>query len=100
MTEGEKRAETAAPDPRSEFPETFGVHPDLLKILVCPMAHAELRLEDGWLVCSRCGPRFKIEDGIPIMVIEEAELPPGVSRIEDLPCYAEVARREEKAAAG
>ena len=82
--------------PAQEHPETCGVHPDLLKILVCPMAHAELKLEDGWLVCTRCGPRFKIEDGIPIMLIEEARLPSGVSRIEDLPCWAEVARREGK----
>jgi uncharacterized protein YbaR (Trm112 family) len=80
--------------PAGEFPETSGVHPDLLKILVCPMAHAELKLENGYLVCTRCGPRFKIEDGIPIMLIEEAVLPPGISRIEDLPCFKEVAARE------
>ncbi len=82
--------------PPSEFPETFGVHPDLLKILVCPMAHAELKLENGWLVCTRCGPRFRIEDGIPVMLIEEATLPPGIARIEDLPCWPEVAAREKK----
>jgi uncharacterized protein len=68
---------------------------DLLEILVCPMGHAELKLEDGSLLCTRCGPRFPIEDGIPIMLIEEATLPPGVARIEDLPCYAEVEAREK-----
>jgi uncharacterized protein YbaR (Trm112 family) len=94
MSEEKKTA--AARTPIEEYPDTFGVPPDLLKILVCPMAHAELRLENGSLVCSRCGPRFKIEDGIPIMLIEEAQLPPGVSRIEDLPCYPEVAKREGK----
>ena len=83
-----------AKSPLEEFPDTFGVHPDLLKILVCPMARAELKLENGCLVCTRCGPRFKIEDGIPIMLIEEAALPPGVARIEDLPCWPEVAKRE------
>lgn len=81
----------------SEHPETCGIPPDLLEILVCPMAHADLRLEEGHLVCTRCGPRFTIEDGIPIMLIEEAKLPEGVKRIEDLPCYPEVAKREEKA---
>ncbi len=90
----EKEAEPRGPDAPEEFPETFGVHPDLLRILVCPMGHADLRLEDGWLVCTRCGPRFKIDDGIPIMLIEDAVLPPGISRIEDLPCWPEVARRE------
>jgi uncharacterized protein len=81
--------------PLEEYPDTFGVAPDLLKILVCPMAHAELRLEDGYLVCTRCGPKFKIQDGIPIMLIEEAVLP---CRMEDLPCYPEVAKREGKTA--
>jgi len=80
----------------ARYPETCGVPPDLLEILVCPMAHAELRLENGYLVCTRCGPRFAIDDGIPIMLIEEAKLPDGVTRIEDLPCYSEVAKREEK----
>jgi uncharacterized protein YbaR (Trm112 family) len=75
--------------------ERSPVHPDLLEILVCPMAHAELKVEDGHLLCTRCGPRFVIEDGIPIMLIEEAKLPPGIARIEDLPCYPEVARREK-----
>ena len=86
----------SGPGPETEFPETQGIHPDLLKILVCPMAHAELKLENGELVCSRCGPRFRIEDGIPIMLIEEAKLPEGIARIEDLPCWAEVAARESK----
>ena len=94
MTEP-KRADPAQP-PAPEFPETCGVHPDLLKILVCPMAHAELKLENGHLVCTRCGPRFPIEDGIPIMLIDEAKLPQGVARIEDLPCHREVEEREKK----
>src|SRR5262245_38845484 len=46
--------------PGSEYPDTCGVPPDLLQLLVCPMAHAELRLEEGHLVCTRCGPRFPI----------------------------------------
>lgn len=59
---------------------------DLLDILVCPLGKAELRLEGDTLVCTRCGPKFRIDDGIPIMLIEEAELPAGTLRIEDLPC--------------
>ena len=81
--------------PGSEYPDTCEVPPDLLELLVCPMAHAELRLEEGHLVCTRCGPRFPISDGIPIMLIEEAKLPAGVARLEDLPCYAEVKAREK-----
>ncbi len=92
-----KLPDSPDPQPAAKHAATCGVHPDLLEILVCPMAHADLRLEEGHLVCTRCGPRFRIEDGIPVMLIEEAKLPPTVARIEDLPCYAEVRRREEKA---
>jgi uncharacterized protein len=90
------RPPDSSPKGPPEFPETFGVDPDFLQRLVCPMAHAELKLEDGYLVCTRCGPKFRIEDGIPVMLIEEAAMPPGIRRLEDLPCYPEVARREEK----
>jgi uncharacterized protein YbaR (Trm112 family) len=62
------------------------IHKELLDILVCPMGKAELRLEENSLVCTRCGTRFRIEDDIPIMLIEEAELPPGITSIDELPC--------------
>jgi len=47
----------------------------LLKILVCPQCHGELALEDDRLVCQACGLRYPIRDGIPVMLIEEAEAP-------------------------
>jgi uncharacterized protein len=59
---------------------------DLLDILVCPMGKAELRLEGDFLVCTKCGPKFRIEDDIPIMLIEEAELPDGITSVDELPC--------------
>ncbi len=59
---------------------------DLLKILVCPLGKAELRLEGDKLVCTRCGVKYRIEDDIPIMLIEEAELPEGVKSIDELEC--------------
>lgn len=47
----------------------------LLEILCCPMDKHELELEDptyddeeivdGTLVCTECGERYPIEDGIP-----------------------------------
>ncbi len=93
MSESENKNHSST-SPSNRFPETFGVDPELLKILVCPMGHAELKLEEGYLICTRCGPKFKIEDGIPVMLMEDAVLPEGVSRIEDLPCAVEKARRE------
>ncbi|GIW86200.1 MAG: hypothetical protein KatS3mg108_0524 [Isosphaeraceae bacterium] len=59
---------------------------DLLDRLVCPMAHAPLRREGEWLVCTRCGPRFAIVDDIPNMIIEEATLPEGCADLRRLPC--------------
>jgi uncharacterized protein YbaR (Trm112 family) len=62
------------------------VSEDLLALLVCPMGKAPLRREGDVLVCTRCGPRFVIRDGIPNMLIEEAELPKGCPSIADLEC--------------
>lgn len=62
------------------------VSEELLSLLVCPMGKVALRGEGEFLICTRCGPRFAINDGIPNMLIEEAELPPGCSSLSDLEC--------------
>jgi uncharacterized protein len=62
------------------------VSEDLLSLLVCPLGKAPLRREGNTLVCTRCGPRFAIQDDIPNMLIEEAELPPGFASLADLEC--------------
>jgi len=49
---------------------------DLLDILACPACRAEVRLEADRIVCTSCGKRYPVRDGIPIMLIEEAETPP------------------------
>ncbi len=48
---------------------------ELLDILACPLCKTEVKLEEGKLVCVKCGRRYPIRDGIPIMLIDEAELP-------------------------
>jgi uncharacterized protein YbaR (Trm112 family) len=64
------------------------ISPDLLQILRCPLNPSQNRLllQDGKLVCERCRLRFAIKDGFPILVAEEAELPPGCTSLADLPC--------------
>ena len=62
------------------------VNEALLSLLVCPLGKAPLRREGETLVCTRCGPRFAIQDDIPNMLIEEAELPPGHSSLAELEC--------------
>lgn len=47
---------------------------ELLDILVCPKCHTKVELnetKDG-LICPTCKVRYPIEDGIPVMLIEEA----------------------------
>ena len=73
------------------------ISPELLDILRCPMnpSRTRLQLEGDRLVCERCALKFKIKDGFPVLVAEEAELPTGCESLSDLPC-----QREGKAASG
>ena len=60
---------------------------DLLALLVCPFDQkSPLRRDGEALVCTRCGPRFAINDDIPNMLIEEAELPRECPSPTDLDC--------------
>lgn len=46
---------------------------ELLDILACPACKFEVRLKEDKIVCTKCGRRYPIRDGIPVMLIEEAE---------------------------
>ena len=60
----------------NELPAESGtVDAELLKILACPNCKVRVELEEDRLACVRCGRRYRIEDGIPIMLIDEAEPP-------------------------
>lgn len=48
---------------------------ELLEILACPLDKAEVRLEGDRIVCTSCGRRYPVRDDIPVMLIDEAELP-------------------------
>ncbi len=48
---------------------------ELLNILACPLCKTEVKLEGDKIVCSSCGRRYPVKDDIPIMLIDEAELP-------------------------
>ena len=51
------------------------IDPKLLEILACPVCKTEVKLEGDRLVCLQCGRRYPIRDGIPVMLVEEAERP-------------------------
>jgi uncharacterized protein len=55
------------------------IDPLLAEILVCPADQGDLDQDEAnlRLVCQMCGRRYPVRDGIPVMLIEEAELPDG-----------------------
>ncbi len=48
---------------------------ELLDILACPVCKTDVKLEQEKIVCTKCGRRYPVKDDIPVMLIEEAELP-------------------------
>ena len=54
------------------------IDPELLRILVCPKCKGELEVQsaaDGVEVsldCRACGLSYPVDDGIPVMLVEEA----------------------------
>lgn len=53
----------------------MSLDPLLLDILVCPKCKGELeyREREMSLLCHACRLRYRIEDDIPVMLIDEAE---------------------------
>ncbi len=52
----------------------MAIDKELLEILACPKCKGDIRLNekgDG-LICPKCKLLYRIEDDIPIMLIEEA----------------------------
>ncbi len=50
--------------------------PDLLEFLVCPKCKGELEHRTApaeELLCHHCRLRYAVDDGIPIMLIDEAK---------------------------
>jgi len=65
------------------------VSPQLLESLRCPLDphhHARLEEAEDALVCQRCRLRFRIKDGIPSLIPEDAILPPDCPDLSALPC--------------
>ena len=46
---------------------------EFLSLLACPVCKTGVRREGEQLVCDTCGRRYPIRDGIPVMLVEEAE---------------------------
>jgi len=50
----------------------------LMEILACPKCKEEVKLtaDDEGLKCVKCHRVYKIKDGIPVMLIDEATIEP------------------------
>ncbi len=51
------------------------VPPELLAIMQCPACTGDLaeRPDPPALVCASCGRAYPVRDGIPVMLVDEAE---------------------------
>ncbi|GAB5387466.1 MAG: Trm112 family protein [Alphaproteobacteria bacterium] len=61
-------------DERSYTPASAAVDPALLEMLVCPVTKGRLEYDrDGnELISKAAGLAFPIQDGIPVLLVEEA----------------------------
>ncbi len=46
---------------------------DLLEIMACPRCRGPLVVEPESLRCDACRLRYRVDNGIPVMLIHEAE---------------------------
>lgn len=59
------------------------IDPALLEILRCPLTRSTLRQEGEFLVSEIGGLMYPVREGIPVMLVEEAKLPPGISSLDE-----------------
>ena len=67
----------------SEATTSNQIDPELLSILRCPLTRSRLRQEGDFLIAEVGGLAYPVRDGIPVMLIEEARLPAGVSTLDE-----------------
>jgi uncharacterized protein YbaR (Trm112 family) len=46
---------------------------ELLSLLACPACKGDVELKENKIVCKQCHRKYPIRDGIPILIVEEAE---------------------------
>ena len=59
------------------------IDPGLLDLLRCPVTRSRLRQEGDFLVAEVGGLSYPVRDGLPVMLAEEARLPPGVASLDE-----------------
>ena len=46
---------------------------ELLAILACPACQGDVVLKEEKIVCVKCQRKYPVKDGIPVMLVDEAE---------------------------
>lgn len=46
---------------------------ELLEILACPACKGDVESKENKILCLQCGRKYPIKNGIPIMLIDQAE---------------------------
>lgn len=59
------------------------IDPELLEMLRCPLTRSRLHQEGEFLVAETGGLRYPVREGIPVMLIEEAKLPPPFKSLDE-----------------
>lgn len=65
---------------------TTAIDPAVLAVLRCPVTRSELSLEGSTLVARQpehAPLRYPIRDGIPVLLAEHAQLPNGISSLDE-----------------
>ena len=57
---------------------------ELLKLVVCPLTHDPVELAQDKLVNVKWGVKYPIRDGVPVMLLDEAELPEEFASMREL----------------
>jgi uncharacterized protein YbaR (Trm112 family) len=49
------------------------IDPKLLEILACPACGGDVSLQGQKIVCLKCGCKYPIRNGIPVLLADQAE---------------------------
>lgn len=63
--------------------DTYAMSEDLLNLLACPVTRSPLTREGDFLVAQKGGLRYPIEDNIPVLLPDKAQLPDDVQTMDE-----------------
>ena len=70
---GDQQSATRGSADEQQGAADVAIDPELLEILACPIDKSPVKLVGDRLVCDAQGHKYRIEDGIPIMLVDEVE---------------------------